>query len=280
MGFSSLDDLLSEMTAGKTYKSLYQKVIPNGATGTAGRFYDSWLGVGNTGTGLYSGTAGTWNTMDRTRAGAMPMNADVTPDTRHITAIGGMTTSTTGIGGLWLVDYLAYQPSCVVTGASTTLATGALPRYASGDGVQVMVVTQTAIGAATPTLTLTYTDQGGTTGNVATGVTSIANSAPVAQLWGTQGPWLPLASGDTGVRAVTSYANASGSTGTVAFVYVKPLAFLPLPVVNIASERDMLYQIGSLPQVQDGACLGFVLHAAGALATGSAIQGYVDFAWG
>lgn len=280
MGFSSLDDLLSEMTAGKTFKSLYQKLSPNGGTGAAGRFYDLWLGAGITGTGTYSGAAGTFNTMSSANVGAMPLNANVSPDTRHITAVGAMTTSTTGMGGLWLVDYLAYHPAMVVTGTATTPVAGTLPRYATGEGVQVMVVTQTAIGAATPSLTLTYTDQAGNTGNVATAVTSLANSAPIAQLWGAQGPWLPLAAGDTGVRQVTSYTIATPTTGTVAFVYVKPLAFIPLPVANIASERDMLYQIGSLPRVYDGACLGFVQHAAAAITTASPFQGYVDLAWG
>lgn len=280
MGFASVDDLVSEITSGKTYKGLYQKLSPNGAAGVAGRFYDMWLGAGIGGAGAYSGAAGSWNQMTSANSGAIQLGGAVSPDTKHITAVGAMTTAATGVGGLWLVDYLAYQPACVVTGTATTLSTGALPRYANGDGVQVMVSTQTALGAATPTLTLTYTDAAGNTGNVATGVTSLANSAPIGQLWGTQGPWLPLAAGDTGVRAVTSYTLATGTTGTVAFVYVKPLAFLPLPVVNVASERDMLYQIGSLPQVQDGACLGFVLHAGGALAASSAFQGYVDVAWG
>jgi hypothetical protein len=280
MSFSSVDDLVAEITAGKSIIAPFQKIIPNGATGVAGRYYDTWLGAGSTGTGVYSGAAGSWNQMTSASAGALPLNAAVNPDTRHLTAIGAMTTAATAIGGLWLCDYLAYQPSCVITGAPTALTTGALPRYATGDGVQVMVVTQTAAGAATPSLTLTYTDQGGTAGNVATAVTSIANSAPVAQLWGVQGPFLPLATGDTGVRSVASYSLATGTTGTVAFVYVKPLAFIPMPIVNIFSERDMLYQLANLPQIQDGACLGFIHQAAGALATASAINGYIQYAWG
>lgn len=280
MGFSSVDDLVSEITGGKSRKAFFQKVSVNSGAGTAGRFYDLFLATGMPAAGAYSGAAGSWNSLTSASAGAMDIGSNVTPDTRHITAVGAMTTAATGIGGIWVLDYLGYHPSMVVTGTASTISAPTLPRYATGDGVQVMIVTQTAIGAATPSLTFTYTNQAGTTGRVATAVTAIANSAPTTQLWGTSGPFLPLAAGDTGVRALQSYTLATGTTGTVAAVYVKPLAFIPVPVVNVMSERDMLFQLANLPQVQDGACLGLMVQAGGALAASSAFQGYVDLAWG
>jgi hypothetical protein len=183
---------------------------------------------------------------------------------------------------LILCDFLLMYPSLVVTGAPTTLTNGVgLPRYTDGAGVQAVVTVNSALGAAAPALTFTYTDQGGTGSNVATAHTAPVASAPLSTCFLTDGsPFMRLAAGDSGVRSVQSYTLATGTTGTVSMLLCKPLATIPLLAINTASERDLAFQLPSLPQVVDGACLGFLVQVGGALITGGILMGTVDTAHG
>ena len=45
------------------------------------------------------------------------------------------------------------------------------------------------------------------------------------------------------------------------------------------SERDLMYQLPSLPQVQDGAYLGWLYYAGAATAASTNVSGYIDVAW-
>jgi hypothetical protein len=89
-----------------------------------------------------------------------------------------------------------------------------------------------------------------------------------------------LAAGDSGIRSVQSYTLATGTTGTASLLLCKPLATIPVLAVNTASERDLVYQLPSLPKVEDGACLGFLVQVGGALVTGGILMGTVDTAHG
>jgi hypothetical protein len=58
------------------------------------------------------------------------------------------------------------------------------------------------------------------------------------------------------------------------------LATIPLLALNTPSERDYVYQLPSLPQIKDGACLGFLVNAGGAMITSAKLTGLMDVAWG
>ena len=55
---------------------------------------------------------------------------------------------------------------------------------------------------------------------------------------------------------------------------------IPLTTVSVASERDFLNQIPSLPQIKDGACLTWLYFAGAATAASTNIYGSLDMAWG
>lgn len=74
----------------------------------------------------------------------------------------------------------------------------------------VVLVATVAVTATTPTITVTYTDQGGTSGNTAT---LVFPSNPTLHSAFVVNPH--LASGDTGVQAVTAMTKSAGSAGTV-----------------------------------------------------------------
>lgn len=181
-----------------------------------------------------------------------------------------------------LCDFLLYYPANVVTGTPTTLNnTATLPRYTDGVGVQCIVCAQTAHGAASPALTLNYRDQSDNDAAAPYALTSPVNSAPISVLYAYGGgPFLVCNSGDTGIKRINSYTLASGTTGTAAFVLVKPLAIMPVLAANTASERDYLSQLPSLPRIEDDACLGFVTLIGGAMTTNQTLMGVVQHGWG
>ena len=91
-----------------------------------------------------------------------------------------------------------------------------------------------------------------------------------------------LAQGDTGIRSfqTVTLSAASGTASTAALVIVKPLAQITLGVASLMTEKDLLNQIPSLPQVKDGACLGFLLGAGAAVAASTTFAGQTEFVWG
>jgi hypothetical protein len=283
MGFSSVDDLVNEISAnGKTSKLMYQKTSVNGAASAAGRWHECFTWAGFPVAGVLTGTAGTAFSMDSTRSGSLGIGANVSPDTRHILNASVFSPTATMLPATFILcDFLVTYPSLVVTGTASTLTPTALPRYTNGDGVMGIVSVQSALGAASPALTFTYTDQAGNAGNVAAAITAPAVSAPLSTLFQVDGsPFIRLAAGDTGIRSVQSYTIATGTTGAVSLSLVKPLATIPVLAINTASERDFLYQLPSLPQIQDGACLGWIVQVGGALVTGGTFQGLSDLGWG
>lgn len=287
MAIQSLDNIINAVTVGKSQKSIFQKATVNGATSAAGRYHELFTANGIPVAGAFSGTAGTAVQMTASTTGALPLGTDaVSPDNRHLLNMNVFTPTATGVPSkLILCDFLLYYPSLVVTGTPTTLTNGvALPRYTNGKGVMGIVAVQSALGAASPSLTFTYTraDTGGTdTGRVATAITSPVNSAPISTMFQDLGaPFIRLQAGDTGIESVQSYTIGSGTTGTVALILVKPLAVIPTFVINTIVERDYLAQIPSLPKIEDNACLGFIMLTGAAMVINCSFQGELDMIWG
>jgi hypothetical protein len=282
MGFSSIDALVAAVTAGQNLKAFFQKSSNNAAGSAAGRWHDTlqWTGI-PTAMSL-GGTAGTAVQLTSATAGALPLNSAVSPNTRHLLNLAAWSpTATAPPATIILCDFLLIYPSLAVTGAPTTLTNGvALPRYTSGEGVMGVVTVNSGLGAASPALTFTYTNTVPTGSRVAAAHTSPVNSAPLSTCFLTDGsPFIRLASGDTGIRSVQSYTLATGTTGTASLLLCKPLATIPLLAINTATERDFLYQLPSLPRIEDNACLGFLIQVGGALITGGILMGYADMAW-
>lgn len=282
MGFTSLDALTAAMSNGQKERAYFQKATSNAAASAAGRWHELFTATGIPAGGSWSGTTGAATALTRSTVGALPLGANVMPDTRHLTKLAGCTTtSTVPPATAILCDFLLYYPGCVVTGAATTLTNVVtLPRYSDGAGVMAFVAVQTALGATTPALTLTYTDQAGNAGNVASALTSPVASAPVSTLFAFNGlPFLPLAAGDSGVRKIDSYTLATGTTGTVAFVLAKPLAEIPIVALSTMTVANMVHELPSLERVYDDACLGWIISPGGAMAANSTFFGSAEWAW-
>jgi hypothetical protein len=219
--------------------------------------------------------------MDMARQGAPYIGANVSPDTRHLLNLIMYTPTTTMCPAtLVLCDFLVIYPSLVVTGTPTTLTPTTLPRYTDGKGVMGIVSVVSALGAASPALTFSYTDQDDNP-SVASAITSPVASAALSKLFLVDGsPFIRIANGDVGIKTLTSYTLASGTTGTVSAFLVKPLCNIPLLALNTASERDFLYQLPSLPRIYDGACLAFLVCVGGAMIASALLNGQGDLGWG
>jgi hypothetical protein len=289
MGFSSINDQFSEITvAGKSITLPFQRTIVTGATSVAGRFHECFTGVGSGGAHVWTGAAGSAQTVTRTNLGALPFNLDVEADTRHLLSMTLNCSAATAVPAYaMMVDVLGYHPACIVsTGAGSTISAISLPaRSSSNSDVQVAAIVQTAIGAATPTTTVTYTNSAGTAGRTGT-ITFSANSLPVGVVCGggiagqLGGPMMALQAGDTGVQSIQSYTTASGTTGTVALVYFRQIAVIPLVAVNTAGEREFTFQMPGMPRLYDGSCLTFFVQVGGALVANQQIHGSYTMAWG
>ena len=93
-------------------------------------------------------------------------------------------------------------------------------------------------------------------------------------------PEMLLAAGDSGVRELTSYTTASGTTGTVTFILYRDIAEVPLISANLGGERDYLSQLPSLPTIDDNACLTALVLVGGALTTNNTLIMTLQTAWG
>jgi len=117
-------------------------------------------------------------------------------------------------------------------------------------------------------------------GGVATPATQICHSG-VTAAYNFSAPFLPLAPGDLGVRSVYSYQMSSTTaSGMATLILCKPLAQVPLQQTLVPSGRDFVFNMPTLPVIQDGACLAFLLYNGAATAANANFTATLDFVWG
>ena len=241
----------------------------------------------------WAGTALNWRTCDEstgngTQIFGIPHGGNVSPSKKHLLNMNAWTTAATGVPGtLMLVDMQGYWPgiSNNTTSAQTLVGAPTL-RYTDGAGLRLFQVQTAVAGATAQNIALSYTDQAGNTGNalpVTVAMTASAIAGHVSHS-GTAannyGPFLPLASGDSGVRNVATVTMSAANTGTFALVLCRPLAQISLSVLGLMTEKDLLNQIPSLPEIKDGACLTWIWGAGAATAASTTFAGGAEFVWG
>ena len=209
--------------------------------------------------------------------------------TKYLTGIEASTAIATGVPvWLLLVDMLMYYPAIPVTTASlqTFVGSTTLPRYTSGNGVMMFLELATGTGDAA-NLSITYNNSAlvpvshtlpGTVALTASTIPAHILHSGVAV--NNFGPFIPLATGDTGVTTATSLTLSGTGTGTANLVLCKPLAQIPLTTLGIASGRDLVFNMPNMPIIYDGACLSFLLFAGGATVQYTNFQATLDFVWG
>jgi hypothetical protein len=287
-----MDDLVNEITSGKFNRADWNK-ITGGSAYTAGRWYDFSGLAGTPVANAFAGTALAWRTCDETTGNGtqifgLPHGGNVSPDTKHVLNVSAITSVATGVPAqLMLVDLQGYWPGITNNSATAQTLTGTPSlRYTNGAGCRLFWVQTAAAGATAQNIAMSYSNTVPTSGRalpVTVAMTASAISTHISHS-GTAannyGPFLPLASGDTGVSTVATVTFSAANTGTGALCLARPLLTLPLTTVSVAAERDLLNQLPSLPRVMDGACLTWLYFAGAATAASTNFYGAVEVGWG
>lgn len=293
MGFSSMDDLVNEITTNGKFNRTDWNKITGGSAYTAGRWYD-FSGLGGTPiANAWAGTSLAWtscneSTGNGTQIFGLPHGGNVSTDTKHILNVSSVTAVATGVPAqLMLVDLQGYWPGISNNSAVAQTLTGTPSlRYTNGAGCRLFWVQTVAAGATAQNISLSYSNTTPTSGRALPVTVSMTASAIVGHIShsGTAannyGPFLPLASGDTGVSTVASVTFSAANTGTGALCLARPLLTLPLTTASVAAERDLLNQLPSLPRVVDGACLVWLYFAGAATGASTNFYGAVEVGWG
>lgn len=271
MGFSSYDDIISEITAGKVTEYSFYKA--SSAPEAAGVWHTLWKANGNPGAGA-NPTAFATGMQYIDTAGSMFFN-DTTPDTKHIVTFGAAASQNCT---LMLFDRLVGYGGISATVQANSLGAITLPRYGVADGlngigVEAWLELTTASTAAGSMTLSSYTDADGATGQTGPAFVLPATATNVDAM-----VKIPLATASRGIRAASTFTVGTSPTGAVMnLILLKPLAFIPL-IANQWNERDLVLQFTSLPRVWNGASLGLAILASGTTATN--VWGNVKVAWG
>jgi hypothetical protein len=175
-------------------------------------------------------------------------------------------------------------------GTGTHTMSRLLSRYTNGAGVNAIFFNpaSTAMGAATPNLSLGYTNSAQATSRstptvLPIGKTAASNSHILytgATGTGKYNYMTPLQGGDAGIAEINTIQNSTSYvSGTYTVALIKELAQFPLSTLGLAAERNFLFDLPSMPRVYDGAALYLLVGSSVATPASSAISGYFNFVW-
>jgi len=176
-------------------------------------------------------------------------------------------------------------------GTGTHTISWLLPRYTNGAQVQAIFFNSnsTALGAATPNLSLGYTNSAQATSRATptvlpVGKTAASNSHILytgATATGKYNYNVPLQGADAGIAEINTIQNSvSYASGEYSVALIKELGRFPLSTLGLAAERNFLYEMPSLPRIYDGAALYGLVGSGVATPASSAFSGHLDFVWG
>jgi len=296
-GLKSIGEVVDSELAGKVRNYIWRKT-PSQAT-TIGIWFDLSMSPGMP-TPKYWFDAAPLIAKQITQSsdGGFYHGPNVSPSEKYLRSITTMaqatsTTQATPANAI-LLDYLLYYPSIDDGTLDEQVMdnTVTLPRYTDGKGVQMMAIT-TGVRTGGQTFQVKYTNQDGVTGqlssictqNAAAFIGSVTNSDRAIQ---NSANWMiPLAAGDSGVRAVESVTMISGTdVGLFTIILVKPLAQTCFREGGISTagtiatpyEKDFLIPTTDIIRIYDNAFLNFVVLPQASLAT-TVLRGDLKVIW-
>jgi hypothetical protein len=201
----------------------------------------------------------------RTTQGALPFTAPGGSREKFFIS-AGIVSTVAGTALLYDRLYHIGGLSGTVTTAQTvqgTSPTPALTRNTGGKGNFAFYEIYTQIGNAATTLTATYTDDDGNTGQTIT-----INIGGTGFREATRAQRIPLAAGDSGVRAITSVqlSATTGVAGNFGITIAQPLAWIPVGAAGSGGWRDWTTGLPGIPVIDPDACLAALFIPASAAA--------------
>ena len=222
------------------------------AAAGAMRGYTPWYANGNPGAATANSAGVNGAAVSAPVTGMLPRTNPVSGNA-YLARLG-INCSTPGT--LWLIDRLWNNSGLTVTStAAQAITAAALPSRdgaggTSGANVMAAIEWSAAGGAGTPTVTLTYTDQDGGTGNTGTFTGVASPGVGTFEIF-------TLAAGDTGVRVPSSFQqSATRTSGTMHLVLFRVLAQVEVTAANIGNAIDVL--TAGMPRIYDSSVLQLV----------------------
>lgn len=286
-GFQNTKELV-EAELGGAYKISSWRKTPSQTT-ASGFWFDLSMSPGNPNPQYYAAAPLTAIQMAYSTDGGLVHGLAVSPAKKYLKRVMAFTTTATAVPmPMILCDYLLYYPFIDegTNDPQPLTNTITLNRYTDGKGVQIMpVVVAAGSGAAGVSFICSYTNSDGVSGRTTTAVNlssqqvngTIASSASATL--GCNGPFLPLQSGDSGVRSIES-VTFTGVTdvGLITLVLVKPLAQMSIRGIDAPVEVEYLRDFANLPEIKDDAFLNFICHPGGTLSA-APIHGLIEVIW-
>ena len=267
---------------------------------TNGYWADTTMFAGQPGPQYYASAPLVFAPMARSTHGGWDHGPNVAPLKKHLKRID-MTYLGFSASG-FITDVLGYVPfvdeSAVGEEQVVDNSQVKAPRHGTGTGVRLYLVSVAPSSlVAGNTVTVTYTNSDGvagrSTGPVVIQNTQVANGALLnAGQASHQGPFLPLQSGDAGVREIESIrVDGPGDVGLFTVVMARVLCNLPCypgvagadTAVRCAAETDFLRTVAVLPLIEDDAylsCLMQHFNTSSASTSLAALYFNFDVIWG
>jgi hypothetical protein len=175
-------------------------------------------------------------------------------------------------------------------GTGTHTMSRLLPRYTNGAGVQAIFFNSnsTALGAATPNLSLGYTNSAQATSRATPTVLPIGKTAASnshilytgATGTGKYNYTMPLQAGDAGIAEINTIQNSiSYVSGEYSVALIKEIAEVPLSILGQTTMENLVTELPSLPRIYDGAALYWIWGSGVATPLSSAFSGTLNFVW-
>ena len=175
-------------------------------------------------------------------------------------------------------------------GTGTHTMSRLLPRYTNGAGVQAFFFNSnaTALGAATPSLSLGYTNSAqvasrATPTVLPVGKTAASNSLVLHSGASGAGKFnytVPLQSGDAGIAEINTIQNSvSYVSGEYSVAMVKELTRVPLNVLGQPAMLNTQFDYPSMPRIYDGAALYWLYMSSTTTPANATFSGNLTFAW-
>jgi hypothetical protein len=182
-------------------------------------------------------------------SGAVPFTAPGGADSVYL---AGVEMAMTDEGLFTIYDRLVHTSglSGTVTTAQTVNSAALPSRATGGANVEAWIEVYTAIGATSRTLTVSYTNQDGTSGRSGTVTVAISMKA------GEMRP-IALQGGDTGVRSVenVTWSGTTGTAGDFGITLLRRIASVAVIGLYGVAQADA-FDLG-LPLIDPNSCLAF-----------------------
>ncbi len=264
-GLDHFGEFISCQTDLGSERSTGFRKLPNVAT-PIGVWYDLSYAAGNPVPNYYAASPLVSTTLTQSADKGIFHGSNVTPKKKFLdTATVICNTVAVLPMPMILCDYLLFYPFIDegTTDEQALTNSISLPRWSDGVGVQIMAISQAArVGGQS--FTIKYTNSDGVAGRVTSSVIENVNSQNgniVTSATNTDlsaGPFIPLQSGDIGVRLIESVTMNGLDVGLFALVLIKPLFTTQVFQFDCPVENQTLKDRSCLPEIKDDAYLNFI----------------------